>query len=532
MSLFKTFSNPSSPEPPLEATSASPATAPDSPTLPVGEGESGHVHVTVSVCPHCAVAIHTVATEPPTLCPYCQRPFDRESEDRPIGAPFQPPTEDEVKDRMKRLYRPFPPILTALIVGMGLLLLAWTVYLQFRSLSNFWYQPLVASYSIIAGLFVITRFIFAAFYHAPAEQGYNPTVTVLIPCFNEGEAIRKTIECIFASGYPEDRLEVVCVNDGSKDDSLSHILAAQTRHPRLVAVDFRKNRGLCHGWTVGTLLAKGEIMVCIDSDTFVFPGAIHKVVQGFTDPTVGGISGHCDVENANVNMLTRMQDVRYYFSYKIMKAAESVFGTVSCLPGCFSAYRRECVAVVLDSWLNAKVLGSYGNFADDRSLTNCILRNYKILYDDEAIATTIAPENWRQYTRQQARWARSYLREIWKTGKYIWRKHPVPALSWYAMMWMPIIEPFVMFTALVIAPVSAAFSPYSMGLMGPVDILFSYLIGVFAITAAWALHFLYTTGRRWWYGGFLFTLSYMVFYSWQIYWALLTLRERKWGTRR
>ncbi len=148
-----------------------------------------------------------------------------------------------------------------------------------------------------------------------------------------------------------------------------------------------------------------------------------------------------------------------------------------------------------------------------------ILKNYKILYDDEALATTIAPERWGQYTRQQARWMRSYLRELVKTGRYMWRKHPLPALSWYAMMWMPIFEPVVMVQALVIGPIMVG------------HITGSYILGVLAITMVWTLHFWASTGRRWWWAGMAFTLTYIAFYSWQIYWALLTLRGKKWGTR-
>lgn len=494
------------------------------------------VHAHWSRCPHCYVSISTLGTEPPTVCPYCRRALDQYGEDREMAKPIAPPSKEEVAQRIHNIYNKPSPVIVILLAAIALFILGWAVYEQIISISDFWYKGvLVAVYSMIAGLFVITRFIFAAFYQAPPDVGYEPTLTVLIPCFNEGEAIRKTIERIFAAGYPEEKLEVICVNDGSKDDSLHHMLAAQTLHPHLVVVNFEKNRGLCHGWGVATFLARGEFMICVDSDTFVFPGSLKKMMQGFIDPRVGGISGHCDVENAHVNLLTKLQDVRYYFSYKIMKAAESVFGTVSCLPGCFSAYRRTCVLAVMDKWINATVLGEHGNFADDRSLTNQILRDYRIVYDDEALATTIAPEGWKQYIRQQARWERSYLREIWKTGKFIWRKHPVPAISWYAMMWLPLVEPFVMLQALAIIPIQNYIANIPNGFWVAMrEALLTprtFIIGVMSITAVWSIHFWATTGRKWWWGGFAFTVSYIVFFSWQIYWALFTLRGKKWGTR-
>lgn len=470
-------------------------------------------------CSSCLISVNVIETPEPSVCPYCKSKLDKTDTVFDLAAEYPKPTIDDARQRIGKLYER-PPLLEVLVIGaVAVLLLASAVFLQLRNADNYWYQPLVSIYSLLAGTFVVSRFILAAFYTPPPDVGYLPTVTVLVPCMNEEVVIRQTIERIFAAGYPEDRLEVICVNDGSKDKTLREMLKAQTRHHRLVIVDFEKNRGLCHAWGVSMMLARGEFVVCVDSDTFIFPGSLYKLVQGFVDPTVGGISGHCDVENANFNMLTKMQDVRYYFSYKIMKAAESIFGTVSCLPGCFSAYRRVCVLAVLENWMNATVMGTHGNYADDRSLTNRILKNYKIIYDDKALATTIAPESWKQYTRQQARWMRSYLREIIRTGRFMWRKHPVPALSWYAMMWLPIIEPFVMFQALVLGPIMAG------------AITADYTIGVLSITLVWSLHFWATTGRRWWLGGIVFTMSYIAFYSWQIYWALLTLRGKKWGTR-
>ena len=468
-------------------------------------------------CAHCRISVHVVATPAPSVCPYCRASLVRTPFEQP---PLTPSMADaDSQTRYRRLYRKPSPLLVFAAASVGTLLLAWAVFVQVSNVENYWYAPLVNLYSLVAGIFILSRFILAAFYQAPLDAGIEPTVSVIVPCMNEGRDIGRALDQVFASGYPEAKLEVVAVNDGSTDNTLEEMMKAQSRHPNLVVVDFEKNRGLCHGWAVATLMARGEILVCVDSDPFIFPDALRKLVQGFADPAVGGVSGHCDVENAPVNLLTRMQDVRYFFSYKIMKAAESVHGCVSCLPGCFSAYRRVCVLHVLDEWLNAKVWGAYGNFADDRSLTNLVLRDYKILYDDEALATTSAPERWSVYIRQQARWMRSYLREIIRTGRFIWRKHPVPAISWYAMMWLPLVEPFVMLQALLIGPLMAQ------------TFRADYTLGVLSITLVWSLHFLATTGRRWWWGGITFTMSYIAFYSWQIYWALFTLRGRKWGTR-
>ncbi len=482
------------------------------------------VRITHCQCTQCGVTVHIHGTPTPMVCPYCQQPFEQNHSHVPQAVPVDISPSEDARARLNALYHRPPKWLIGLITAVAIMMLATAVFMQLRSVGNYFYQPLVSIYSLIAGVFVVSRFLIAAVHVPPADQGYRPTVSVLVPCMNEEQVIGLTLERILAAGYPSHLLEVICVNDGSTDATLTRMLEAQTRHPNLVVVDFAKNRGLVHAWAVGVLLGRGEILVCVDSDTFVFPGSIHKLVQGFTDPTVGGISGHCDVENARTNLLTRMQDVRYFFSYKIMKAAESVSGTVSCLPGCFSAYRRVCVLHVLDEWLNATVMGSHGNFGDDRSLTNLILRDFKVLYTDEALATTIAPDTWNQYIRQQARWSRSYLREIVKVGRWMWRKHPLPALSWYAMMWMPIIEPVVITSALVVAPVMAWWA-------GGSNLALAYLTGVLAITLVWTLHFWEKTGRRYWLAGFVYTFTYMAFFSWQIYWALVTLRDRKWGTR-
>ena len=90
-----------------------------------------------------------------------------------------------------------------------------------------------------------------------------------------------------------------------------------------------------------------------------------------------------------------MQAVRYFVAFRVCKAAESIFGAVTCCSGCFSAYRREAIAPVLERWENQRFLGRPATYGDDRSLTNFVLRKWKVTYDELARSRTIVPAHFR-----------------------------------------------------------------------------------------------------------------------------------------
>ena len=102
-----------------------------------------------------------------------------------------------------------------------------------------------------------------------------------------------------------------------------------------------------------------------------------------------------------------MQAVRYFVAFRVCKAAESIFGAVTCCSGCFSAYRREAIAPVLERWENQRFLGRPATYGDDRSLTNFVLRDWNVRYDELARSRTIVPAHFRLFLRQQLRWKRS-----------------------------------------------------------------------------------------------------------------------------
>ena len=393
--------------------------------------------------------------------------------------------------------------------------------LRWENVDYYWYRPLLNAYSVGVATFILSRFVVALFYRPPRDVGIEPSVSVIITAFNEEDSIYRTVACCFAADYPRAKLEVIAVDDGSSDGTYLEIQRAKRSWSDLVVERFHRNKGKRDAMAAGARRARGEVLVYVDSDSFLRRDGLRKIVQGFADPEVAAISGHTDVANAHTNMLTRMQDVRYYVAFRVMKAAESVFGAVTCCPGCFSAYRRSCVLPVLDPWLHQRFLGVRATFGDDRSLTNFLLRKYRVIYSSEAVATTIVPEHHRKFLKQQLRWKKSWLRECLIAATFMWKKHPLAVIAFYAQLVFPIIAPLLLLRAFVWLPLVA----------GDLLSMAIYAFGVVMIGMIFSSYYLFWRANGSWIFGAYFTIYYMFVLVWQMPYAIATSRDNRWGTR-
>ena len=412
-----------------------------------------------------------------------------------------------------------------LILLAAIVLIAFsmtTVFgLRLSNITYYWYSPLANLYSLAIAGFIFSRFVFSLFYRSPPDAGITPTVSIIITAFNEEEAIYRTVECCYDIDYPTGLYEVIVVDDGSTDGTVMETRRAQQRWPGLKIDVFLHNKGKREAMAAGAHLAKGDILVYVDSDSFVKKDGVRKIVQGFADPRVAAVAGHTEVANVSENGLTRMQQARYYVAFRVMKAAESIFGTVTCCPGCFSAYRRSCVMEVLDKWLNQHFLGIQATFGDDRSLTNYLLRKYRVIYAADAVATTIVPEGHKQFLKQQLRWKKSWFRETLIAGTFMWKKHPFAAIAFYAQLLFPIIAPILILRICLWLPISQG------DLISPIV----YLLGTVMIGLMFSAYYLFWKADRYWIYGLYFTLYYLVFLVWQMPYAIATQRDNRWGTR-
>lgn len=383
----------------------------------------------------------------------------------------------------------------------------------------FWHSPVLALYSLVASSFVMLRLIISVFYRQPKDNRHYPTVSVCITAKNEEDNIAETIHSCFASRYPAELFEVIAVDDGSTDKTWEKMEECKPRYgDRLTLVRFPENKGKRHAMAAGAEAAKGEILLYVDSDTFLDPEGMYRIMQPFVDPQVGAAAGHIlvDIED---NFISKMESVRYYASHRINKAGEGVFGAVTCCSGAFSAYRRKAVMEVLQAWLNQKFLGVQATFGDDRSLTNYVLQRYRIVYHDGARARTKVPSYWMKFFRQQLRWKKSWSRETLVAVRFMYREHPIAALQYYLGVFLTLMAPFIVTNSVVLNPLMRDGSG------------FHYVAGLVLTYLFMTLVCLYHTRTRYWAYGLSFALLYVCVLAWQNYYAMLTINKTKWGTR-
>lgn len=407
------------------------------------------------------------------------------------------------------------------------------VLMRAESVIYFKFNRWLYLYSIIAAMFLLTRYLFATFYRpVRIDPNYTPGVSIIIPCFEEEEWIQRTVHSCINQDYPVDKLEVIVVDDCSKDHSAERVeeIIAKLKeadtgdHAYRVAERIRffrqsANLGKRDAMARGAREAKHELLVFVDSDSFLDPFAVRNIVQPFKDKEMGGVSGRTDVANTYTNALTKMQAVRYSIAFRVMKAAEGYFDAATCLSGPLSCYRRDLVLKYMDAWLNQQFLGQKATFGDDRSMTNFILRHNRTTYQDSAVCMTIVPRSYKVFLRQQMRWKRSWLRESLIASRFMWKKEPFMALSFYMGVLVPIAAPVIVLYNLIYVPIMHRVFPTN------------FIIGMLMMSLLMSMAQLFIRRSTTWIYALWFCLYYEAVLLWQMPVAWVTFWKTTWGTR-
>ena len=371
--------------------------------------------------------------------------------------------------------------------------------------------------------------IILSFCYKPVPGGSDeqlPSCVVIVPAYNEGKQVYSALRSVLRSDYPADKLKIIAVNDGSKDDTLQWIRKAEEKSEgRITVIDLPVNGGKRNAIYQGILHSEEEIFVTVDSDSELLPDALRLLVSPFiNDPKVGGVAGNIRVLNLNEGLIPHMLDVSFVFGFEFTRSTQSVIRSVLCTPGALSAYRRDLLLPLLPGWCNETFFGRPANIGEDRAITNLILKHdHDVVFQRNAVAFTNVPADYTGLCKMFLRWARSNIRENIAMLRFAFKK-----LNWnwiglqinlfMQIIWMFTPICFILTTAYCIA----------------VDAL-AFFYSVITVITLWSTIPAFFYACRYSKNESLWSYVYGIFnflaLSWIAPYALLTIHQSGWLTR-
>lgn len=328
----------------------------------------------------------------------------------------------DVEDKRSRRGVAMKALILLTLAGLAVAgCLVWDEYLV--RLQQFWVTEVGGPFVTLAKLsFVVAmgslvwRIILTIMYkpEKPCADEELPTITIVVPAYNEGSQVLKTLRSIVASDYPAEKMQLISVDDGSTDDTwLWMKRAGRELGDRLELCRLDRNSGKRRALYEGFVNATGEILVTIDSDSEIETTTLRHMVTPFVhEAQVGAVAGNVRVLNASKGILPKMLDVSFTFSFDFIRASQSQVNSVLTTPGALSAYRYNVIMPQIEEWLNQQFFGRPANIGEDRALTNMVLKNgFFVRFAREAVVYTEVPVGYRGLCKMFLRWGRSNVRE-------------------------------------------------------------------------------------------------------------------------
>jgi len=230
-----------------------------------------------------------------------------------------------------------------------------------------------------------------------------PTCTILIPAHNEGKVIANTIEAMLNMDYPKDKLKVMVINDGSKDNTKEIIESYAAKDERVVLFDVPQGqggKGKSRALNLGVKQVQSEIIAIYDADNTPDPKSLHYLVaQLISHKELGAVIGKFRTVNKNRNLLTRFINIETLSFQSMLQAGRWQMHNIATLPG---------TNFVMWHWLIEELEGwDEEALTEDSELSIRIYElGYKIKFIPYAITYEQEPETWKVWIKQRVRWVR------------------------------------------------------------------------------------------------------------------------------
>jgi cellulose synthase/poly-beta-1,6-N-acetylglucosamine synthase-like glycosyltransferase len=316
------------------------------------------------------------------------------------------------------------------------------------------------------------------------KQNFDfPSCTILIPAHNEEKVIANTIEAMLNLNYPKDKLTIMVINDGSKDNTKEIIESYAAKDSRVVLYDVPKGqggKGKSRALNLGVKQVKSDVISIYDADNTPDPMSLHYLVANLlSDKELGAVIGKFRTVNKNRNLLTRFINIETLSFQSMLQAGRWQMHNIATLPG---------TNFVIWRWLIDELNGwDEEALTEDSELSIRIYElGYKIKFTPYAITYEQEPETWKVWIKQRVRWVRGNNYVIAKFFKLI--PHFKNKRIRFDLLYTLALY-YIFFFAIIISDILCAlslFSLISIPLPGPYTIVWitAFILFIFEIILA------------------------------------------------
>ncbi len=238
-----------------------------------------------------------------------------------------------------------------------------------------------------------------------------PSVTIIVPCWNEEKTAEGTVNSLLALDYPKDKIHIFLIDDGSTDNTFA-ILSKFENVPNLKI--FKKENGGKHtAMNLGIKESETEFIGCLDADSFVSSSALKRMIPYFDNPKVMSVSPSIIVDNPRT-VIEWAQKAEYQLSVYVKKMLGTV-GGIHVTPGPFSIYRSKVFRDLGDY--------RYAHKTEDMEIAYRMQEHgYKIEQCHDAIVYTKPPKTAYALYKQRLRWIYGFINNTIDYRRLIMRK--------------------------------------------------------------------------------------------------------------
>jgi biofilm PGA synthesis N-glycosyltransferase PgaC len=254
----------------------------------------------------------------------------------------------------------------------------------------------------------------------------NPRASIIVPCHNEGENLRDTIEYLSKQDYAN--YDIIAVNDGSTDNTAELLEELKDTYPKLRVIHLATNQGKAMAMRVGMLFSSSEYLVCIDGDALLDRYATSWLMHHLTSgPRVGAVTGNPRVRNRST-LLGKIQVGEFSSIIGMIKRAQRIYGRVFTVSGVVAGFRRTALHQV-GYWSTDMV-------TEDIDISwKLQLNHWDIRFEPNALCWILMPETLKGLFNQRVRWSQGGTEVLLKyiNNMFSWRKR---------RMWIVYVEYF------------------------------------------------------------------------------------------